>query len=42
MVKILREKEKVDMVICLSHSGIKEKNLFQKMIDWPRKCQESI
>ena len=25
MVKILREKEKVDMVICLSHGGIKEK-----------------
>jgi len=25
MVKILREKEKVDMVICLSHSGIREK-----------------
>ena len=24
MVKILREKEKVDLVICLSHSGIKE------------------
>ncbi len=25
MVRILREKEKVDIVICLSHSGIKEK-----------------
>jgi 5'-nucleotidase len=24
MVKILREKEKVDMVICLSHSGVRE------------------
>lgn len=25
MVKILREKEKVDLVICLSHSGLREK-----------------
>jgi len=25
MVKILREKEKVDMVVCLSHSGLREK-----------------
>ena len=30
MVKILREKEKVDLVICLSHSGIKENKSFSE------------
>jgi 5'-nucleotidase len=39
MVKVLREKEKVDMVICLSHSGVREAKSISEDEDLAKKVQ---
>jgi len=39
MVKVLREKEKVDLVICLSHSGVREAKSISEDEDLAKKVQ---
>jgi 5'-nucleotidase len=42
MVELLRNREKADLVICLSHGGLHKNPKFPRMKDWPKKFRESM